>query len=329
MTSVIIAASTAATMSMPPMNSLSTTKSVIAGSPSTRHRPIPRRRPLSTRTRFTYTAGRMRPPPRTRPPAEFRYVDLVTATFVTVLIASNVASSAKIVDWGVSLFGVRLAFDAGTLLFPVSYIFGDVLTEVYGYHRSRRVIWTGFACLAATALVLWVVRVLPGEETWRSTVGQAAYEGVLGGMSTGGIVLASLVAYLFGEFSNSVVMARLKVATHGRWLWMRTIGSTLVGEGLDTVIFVAIASLARVFPWSAFASLVVTNYLFKVGVEAAMTPVTYRVTAVLKQLERVDWYDTDTNFNPFAMAGRRRPAPSRSARGARPRGSRTAGPSRP
>ena len=108
-------------------------------------------------------------------------------------------------------------------------------------------------------------------------MGQAAYEGVLGGMSTGGIVLASLVAYLVGEFSNSVVLARLKVATRGRWLWLRTIGSTLVGEGLDTVIFVAIASLARVFPWSAFASLVLTNYLFKVGIEAAMTPVTYRI----------------------------------------------------
>jgi uncharacterized integral membrane protein (TIGR00697 family) len=261
--------------------------------------------------------------------SEPRFIDLVTASFVTVLIVSNVASAAKIVDWGVSLFGVRLAFDAGTLLFPVSYVFGDVLTEVYGYRRSRRVIWTGFACLAAAALVLWVVRVLPGEEGWQSTVGQAAYEGVLGGMSTGGIVLASLVAYLVGEFSNSVVLARMKVITRGRWLWLRTIGSTLVGEGLDTVIFVVIASLARVFPWSAFASLVLTNYLFKVGVEAAMTPVTYRIVNGLKRAEGVDWYDTDTDFNPFTVSRGRKRFPSRRSRGAPPSGSRRARPSHP
>jgi hypothetical protein len=271
----------------------------------------------------------MRSPRRPSASSEPRFIDLVTAAFVTVLIASNVASSAKIVDWGFSLFGVRLAFDAGTLLFPVSYVFGDVLTEVYGYRRSRRVIWTGFACLAISALVLWIVRVLPGEEGWRAAVGQAAYEGVLGGMSTGGIVIASLVAYLAGEFSNSVVLARMKVATRGRWLWLRTIGSTLVGEGLDTAIFVAVASLARVFPWSAFASLVLTNYLFKVGVEAAMTPLTYRVTTSLKRVEGMDWYDTATDFNPFAIRRDRARSPSRRARGARPRGSRNARPSRP
>lgn len=254
-------------------------------------------------------------------PREPRFTDLVTAAFVTVLVASNVASSAKIIDWGVSVFGVRLAFDAGTLLFPVSYIFGDVLTEVYGYRRSRRVIWTGFACLAASALVLWIVRVLPGEAGWQSSVGQAAYVGVLGGMSSGGIVLASLVAYLVGEFSNSVVLARLKVATGGRWLWLRTVGSTLVGEGLDTVIFVAIASLARVFPWSAFASLVLTNYVFKIAVEAAMTPATYRVVAALKRVEGVDWYDTDTDFNPFGLAAGRTRPPARAPRAAPRRGS--------
>ena len=270
----------------------------------------------------------MRSRRQTADPGEPRFIDLVTAAFVTVLIVSNVASAAKIVDWGVSLFGVRLAFDAGTLLFPVSYVFGDVLTEVYGYRRSRRVIWTGFACLAAAALVLWVVRILPGEAGWQSAVGQAAYEGVLGGMSTGGIVLASLVANLVGEFSNSVVLARLKVATRGRWLWLRTIGSTLVGEGLDTVIFVAIASLAGVFPWSAFASLVLTNYLFKVGIEAVMTPVTYRVTGALKRAEGVDWYDTGTDFNPFASGRDRTRSPSRRSRAGSPSGSRIARPSR-
>jgi queuosine precursor transporter len=238
----------------------------------------------------------------------YRYLDLVTAAFVTVLIVSNVASSAKIVDWGFSLLGVRFAFDGGTILFPVSYIFGDVLTEVYGYGRSRRVIWTGFACLAVTSLVLWVVRIMPGEAGWVQSGGARAYALVLGGMSSGGIVLASLAGYFTGEFANSFVLARMKVATQGRWLWARTIGSTLVGEALDTGIFVAVASLAGVFPWGIFLSLVVTNYLFKCAVEAVMTPVTYRVVRVLKRAEREDWYDRGTDFNPFALRRGRRAA---------------------
>lgn len=228
---------------------------------------------------------------------EYRFFDLVMALFVTVLIISNIASSAKIVDWGVSLFGIPLSFDAGTLLFPVSYIFGDVLTEVYGFRRSRRVIWTGFACLALSALVLGIVRALPGEANWESYAGQSAYEAILGGMSTGGIVLASLVAYFAGEFSNSVVLAKMKVATRGRWLWMRTIGSTLVGEGVDTAVFIFVATLAGVFPWELFASLTLTNYIFKVAVEAIMTPVTYQIVAVLKRSEREDYYDTYTRFS--------------------------------
>ena len=144
----------------------------------------------------------------------------------------------------------------------------------------------------------------------------------------GGIVLASLLAYFAGEFSNSYTLARMKILTRGRWLWLRTIGSTLVGEGLDTVIFVAIASLARVFPWSAFASLVLTNYLFKVGIEAVMTPVTYRVTGALKRAEGVDWYDTGTDFNPFTFGRDRRRSPSRRSRAGSPSGSRSARPSR-
>ncbi len=228
---------------------------------------------------------------------QYRYFDLIMALFVTVLIISNIASSAKIVDWGVSLFGIPLSFDAGTLLFPVSYIFGDVLTEVYGFQRSRRVIWTGFACLALSSLVLGIVRFLPGESNWESYAGQTAYEAILGGMSTGGIVLASLAAYFAGEFSNSVVLAKMKVATRGRWLWMRTIGSTLVGEGVDTVVFIFVATLAGVFPWELFASLTLTNYLFKVAVEAVMTPITYQVVALLKSSEREDYYDTYTRFS--------------------------------
>ena len=227
----------------------------------------------------------------------YKYFDLVMALFVTVLIVSNVASSAKIVDWGFSIFGLRLAFDAGTILFPISYIFGDVLTEVYGFKRSRRVIWTGFGCLALSSVVFWLVRIMPAEATWQEQTGQAAFNNVLGGVSTGGIVLASLAAYLVGEFVNSVVLAKLKVATKGRWLWLRTIGSTLVGEGVDSLIFIGVACLVGVFPWSLFLTLVVSNYIFKSSIEVLMTPVTYWVVSKLKRTENEDYYDITTRFN--------------------------------
>lgn len=226
----------------------------------------------------------------------FRYLDLVMALFITVLIISNIASSAKIVDWGVSIGNLPLAFDAGTLLFPISYIFGDVLTEVYGFKRSRRVIWVGFGALALSALTLAAVRAMPGEAAWQGYAGQAAYDAILGGMSTGGIVLASLLAYLVGEFSNSVILSRLKVATSGRWLWLRTISSTLVGEGVDSVIFILVATLAGVFPWELFTTLVLTNYIFKVSVEVLFTPLTYWVVARLKAAEQVDVYDTGMTY---------------------------------
>ena len=221
------------------------------------------------------------------------------ALFVTVLLISNIASSAKIIDWGVSLMGLRLAFDAGTLLFPISYIFGDVLTEVYGYRRSRRVIWTGFLCLALSSFVFWLVKTLPGEATWQNYAGQSAYDAILGGISSGGIVIASLLAYFAGEFSNSYIMAKMKILTRGRWLWSRTIGSTLVGQVFDTVLFIAAASLFGVFPWSLFLSLILANYFFKVCMEALMTPITYIIVNTLKNTEQEDFYDHKTDFNPF------------------------------
>ena len=230
----------------------------------------------------------------------YRYFDLIMAVFVTVLVVSNIASSAKIVDWGVNLLGLPLAFDAGTILFPISYVFGDILTEVYGYQRSRRVIWVGFACLALSAVIFWIVSAMPGEATWQGYAGDAAYSAILGGMSTGGIVLGSLTGYLTGEFTNSFILAKLKVITEGRWLWLRTISSTLFGQFVDTVMFVVVASALGVFPWSLFLTLTVSNYLFKCGVEALMTPVTYLVVGTLKQVENEDYYDRDTNFNPFA-----------------------------
>lgn len=228
----------------------------------------------------------------------YRYFDLVMALFVTVLITSNIASSAKIIDWGVSLFGVRLSFDGGTLLFPISYIFGDVLTEVYGFKRSRRVIWVGFGALALSAAALALVQRLPGEAAWEGYAGQAAFDAILGGMSSFGLVAASLTAYLMGEFSNSVILAIMKVLTKGKWLWTRTIGSTLVGEAVDSVVFIAIASLAGVFPWEAFVSLSLTNYLFKTGIEVLFTPVTYWVVNSLKKAENEDFYDIGTKFSP-------------------------------
>jgi len=212
---------------------------------------------------------------------------------------SNIASSAKIVDWGVSILNLPLAFDAGTILFPISYIFGDVLTEVYGFKRSRRVIWTGFFLLGLSSLVFWIVRILPAELTWQQYAGQPAYNAILGGMSSGGIVIGSLVGYWTGEFSNSFTLARLKLLTQGRWLWLRTITSTLLGQLVDTAGFVIIASLFGVFPWSLFLSLLMSNYLFKCAVEVLMTPITYLIVNHLKRVEREDYYDIGTNFNPF------------------------------
>ncbi len=234
----------------------------------------------------------------------YLYFDRIMALFVTVLLVSNIASSAKIVDWGVSFFGLPLAFDAGTILFPVSYIFGDVLTEVYGYRYGRRVIWTGFACSVLMSLTLWLVGRLPGEAYWQANVGQAQYDAVLGGVSSGAIVVASLVAYWGGEFSNSYVLAKMKILTAGRWLWMRTIGSTLVGQGLDTILFVSLAVLLGVpgFVPEIWLTLVVSNYLFKCAVEALMTPATYLTVNRLKKVENEDFFDHHTNFNPFKLS---------------------------
>lgn len=228
----------------------------------------------------------------------FKYLDLVMVVFVTVLIVSNIASSAKIVDLGINLAGIRLAFDGGTLLFPISYVFGDILTEVYGFRRSRKVIWYGFGMLAFSALILWIVKILPGEATWQTYAGQGAYDTILGGMVTGGIVVASLVAYLVGELANSMVLSKMKLATKGKFLWLRTIGSTLVGQLLDSVLFIVVASIFGVFPWSLFLTLVLTNYLLKVFIEVVMTPLTYFVVNRLKKAEQTDHFDYGETYSP-------------------------------
>lgn len=217
-----------------------------------------------------------------------RYFDLVMATFVAVLLISNVASTKFLV------FG-PFTFDGGTLLFPISYIFGDILVEVYGYARARRVIWTGFALLFLMAGVFAVVGALPPAPGWE---GQEAYIRILG--ATPRIVLGSLLGYAAGSFSNSYVMAVMKMLTRGRWLWTRTIASTMVGEGIDTLVFILVA-FAGAQPWSTLWPVIISNYVFKTGFEALATPITYAVTDFLKRSEGLDVYDYGTNFSPFSL----------------------------
>ncbi len=218
----------------------------------------------------------------------YRYFDLVMAAFVAVLLISNVAST-KILILG------PFTFDGGTILFPLSYIFGDVLTEVYGYSRSRRVIWAGFAAAALMAAVFALVGALPPDDTWGL---QEAYQAILG--QTPRIVAGSLVAYFAGSFSNAWVMARMKVLTEGRWLWARTVASTIVGQALDTVVFVLLAFYG-VLDNALLGPIILSNYVFKVGMEALMTPATYAVVAALKRAEGEDYYDRHTDFNPFRL----------------------------
>jgi queuosine precursor transporter len=222
-------------------------------------------------------------------PRAYRYFDLIMAAFVAVLLISNIAS-AKILILG------PFTFDGGTILFPLSYIFGDVLTEVYGYQRSRRVIWVGFSAAALMAVVFSVVGALPPAPGWEN---QKAYEAILG--TTPRIVIGSLIAYWAGEFSNSFVLAKMKLVTRGRWLWARTIGSTLVGEGVDTLLFVLIAFYGTL-PGGLLLTVIISNYVFKCGVEALATPLTYLVVNGLKRAEREDYYDYQTDFNPFKVA---------------------------
>jgi uncharacterized integral membrane protein (TIGR00697 family) len=231
----------------------------------------------------------------------FKYLDIVTVSFSVILILSNFASSAKIIDWGFSLGNVRMAFDAGTVFFPFAYIFGDVLTEVYGYSRSRRVIWLGFGALVFSFLMFLLIRLLPGEATWQQTVGQSAFDSILGGVSFGGIVLSSILGYLFGSFSNAVVMALMKSLTKGKYLWVRTISSTIIGEFVDSLIFVGVATLTRVFPPELFWSLTLTNYIFKVLIEVLFTPATYKIVNKLKQSEGVDIYSDLSDLSPIGF----------------------------
>jgi uncharacterized integral membrane protein (TIGR00697 family) len=218
----------------------------------------------------------------------FKYFDLITGLFVAVLLISNIASSKIVQIW-------KFTFDGGTILFPLSYIFGDILTEVYGYRKSRRVIWIGFFCAFLMSLTLGLVGLIKPASGWEF---QEAYMRILG--QTPRIVAASLIAYFAGEFSNSFVLAKMKIVTKGKWLFTRTIGSTIIGEGVDTIIFVVIAFLG-VYANSLVLLIIISNYIFKVSLEIIFTPLTYKIVGFLKRAEKVDWFDYKTNFNPFGF----------------------------
>jgi len=222
-----------------------------------------------------------------------RWLAVITGLFVGVLLISNIAS-VKLVILG------PFTFDGGTLLFPLSYIFGDILTEVYGYRASRKVIWTGFICAGLMTLTLWLVGKLPGPEDWTSGQ-QEAYTSILTPVTR--IVIASLIAYLAGEFSNSYILAKIKIATSGRYLWVRTISSTLIGQLIDTIIFCLIAFYG-IWPVEVLIAVVVSNYIFKCSFEILATPLTYGAVIGLKKSEGLDVYDRDTNFNPFRFFDR-------------------------
>ena len=216
-----------------------------------------------------------------------RFVAIV-ALFVATLIASNIIA-VKVVALG------SLVLPAAIILFPVAYILGDVLTEVYGYAAARRVIWIGFLCNLLVVAAIWVAGMLPATVFWEN---QDAWNSVLGAAPR--ILLASFLAYLVGEFANAFVLAKLKVATEGRHLWLRTIGSTLVGQGLDSAVFITLA-FAGILPAGALATAIVTQWLVKSAYEAAATPVTYAVVGWLKRAEGIDTFDRDTKFNPLAL----------------------------
>jgi uncharacterized integral membrane protein (TIGR00697 family) len=219
----------------------------------------------------------------------YKYYDLIMALFVTVLLCSNLIGPSKIWSWG------SFSFGAGILFFPISYLFGDILTEVYGYARARKVVWAGFGALVFASFMAWVVLALPPAPGWE---GQEALRAVFG--TTWRIIAASISAYWIGEFANSFVLAKLKLLTRGRFLFTRTIGSTIVGAGVDTMVFYPVAFLGI---WSneQIIAVMLGNYALKVLWEVAATPFTYKIVGFLKRIEHEDYYDWKTDFTPFSL----------------------------
>jgi len=226
----------------------------------------------------------------------YRYYEFVMVAFVTILICSNLIGPAKIAQVDLPMIGLY-TFGAGVLFFPISYVFGDILTEVYGYARARKVIWAGFAALAFASFMATIVVALPPAPFWKH---QAAYEVAFG--NTWRIVAASMFAYFCGEFVNSFVLAKMKILTAGRWLWTRTIGSTVFGEAVDSALFYPLAFYGTgIIPDDKLPMVMLAQFLTKVAVEVAFTPVTYKVVAFLKKAENEDYYDRNTKFTPFSI----------------------------
>jgi queuosine precursor transporter len=227
---------------------------------------------------------------------QYRYYDLVMVAFVVVLVCSNLIGPGKVTQISLPIVGT-LTFGAGIMFFPISFIFGDILTEVYGYASTRRVIWAGFAGLAFASFMAWLIVALPSAPFWHD---QTAYQSVYG--STWRVSLASLVAFWCGEFVNSYVMAKMKIWTSGKWLWTRTVGSTIFGQAVDSVLFFPLAFYASgEFPDDKMPMIVLAQFLAKVAVEVAFTPLTYKIVAWLKTAEHEDYYDYNTDFNPFTL----------------------------
>jgi uncharacterized integral membrane protein (TIGR00697 family) len=226
----------------------------------------------------------------------YRYYEFVMAAFVAVLLCSNLVGPAKIAQLDLPLLGL-VTFGAGALFFPISYVFGDILTEVYGYARARRVIWAGFGALLFASLMASVVVALPPAPTWNN---QAAYEIAFG--STWRIAAASMIAFWCGEFVNSFILAKMKILTQGRWLWTRTISSTIAGEGVDSMLFYPLAFYGSgIIPNELLPKVMLAQFVLKVCVEILFTPLTYKIVNALKRAEREDHYDRKTDFNPFTL----------------------------
>ncbi|GAA5159304.1 queuosine precursor transporter [Viridibacterium curvum] len=226
----------------------------------------------------------------------YRYYDFVMAAFVCVLLCSNLIGAAKTAEVTLPIIGTFI-FSGGVLFFPISYIFGDILTEVYGYGRDRRVVWAGFGGLVFAAFMSWAVLSLPAAQGDFNQKYQESLQMVFG--NTWRIVVGSMIAFWCGSFVNSYVLAKMKLATGGKWLWTRTIGSTVVGEAVDSGLFYFIAFYG-IWSTDQVIKVVIAQYLLKTGWEILMTPVTYRVVAFLKKREEEDWYDRNTSFNPFS-----------------------------
>ena len=226
----------------------------------------------------------------------FRYYDLIMAIFVTVILCSNLIGVHKVTYVKIPFYG-EFIFGAGILFFPISYLFGDILTEVYGYSRSRRVIWAGFGAMIFASLMSYVVTNLPSATTMDAAQ-QAAIEMIFG--QTPRIVIASMAAFWLGEFSNSYVLAKMKILTAGKWLWTRTIGSTFAGEAVDSLVFYPLA-FAGIWSPGQIVNVIIGNYILKVLWEVVATPFTYKIVSFLKRAENIDYFDRETNFNPFVL----------------------------